>query len=63
MTDQYVYRWHCDVCKDHGEWYPTDDEARTGEKEHCDTHDEPLYEPTRIQRYKREDAPGLNNVA
>lgn len=61
-SSQYVFRWHCDVCNEAGEWKPTVDEAREKQDEHDATHDEPLYEPSRIQRYKRSNAPGLNHA-
>lgn len=58
MTDDhdgYVFRFYCDPCRCSSGWHETPDKAEAAAEEHCETHDELLYEPTRVQRYPEDD--------
>lgn len=59
----YVFRWYCDACNEAGDWHTDLTVARATETEHTDEHDEPLYEPTRIQRSPVADARGYTPEA
>jgi len=54
-SKNYRYRWYCSPCHEGGDWYKTYEESKEAESEHIESHDEPLYEPTRIQRYPAEE--------
>ena len=57
MSDEYRFSWYCGPCRERGEWHESYEVAKEGEAEHVESHDELLYEPTRIQRYPADEVP------
>lgn len=48
---KYRFRWRCDACRESGDWHDNPEDAQAARDGHKATHEGPLVEGTRIQRY------------